>query len=578
MITENEFRLGCSCPVKVVHSRSGLARADTDDAFSALMRGENAKVQALAQALFPDAVPIRDATADAWKKTQAALSAGGIVMGAVLTGKSAQCRADFIEMEGLVVRIYTIVPKATDLERHRFGLEFAHHSGQVRREWREHFERIAFRISVAQELFPEHQIVPLIITPITRVPCAVEGMHKHFPEENGRLKIGNPLTGGEAFRLLRTVCVEKELAPMVSRVASRIELLDSLLASVPKPDLGYHCKKCEFRVPGKESGYDRCWGPLAHVEPHMFDLAYMYFVQDENGAPVANRLAREGRVNMHDIPDALIKGDYAGRQRMQIEGTTTGREIIRSELADSMATVEYPLHFLDIETIRSLVPVHRGSQVNELTLFQLSVHSRTTPDGELVHREWLNTAPSNPNRRFLAALRQAIGDQGTVCVWTRYEEMSFRELIAELVACGVDGEDFDWLRNFLVSDRLLDLNALCFEHYFHPLMRGRTSIKSVLPAVWSVDSPLKMMAPYRRFPAEPYSHLKSVGAVADGCAAMEAYLELQGQDFHPTAAEQLLKYCEVDTIAMAYVWDYWTWRLGQQTCGLSVHLTKGGVQ
>lgn len=310
----------------------------------------------------------------------------------------------------------------------------------------------------------------------------------------------------------------------------------------------------------------------------MFDLTHMYFVQDENGDPIANRLAREGRVSMHDIPSELIKGEYAARQRMQLEGTATEREIIRPELAEEMAAVDYPMHFLDIETVRSLVPVHRGAQVNELTLFQLSVHSRMSEGGELVHQAWLNTEPSNPSCRFLAALRKAIGDHGTVCVWTRYEEMSFRELVAGLIGCGVEGEDFDWLRNFLVSDRMLDLNALCFEHYFHPLMRGRTSIKSVLPAVWSVDSPVKTRAPYRQFPAEPYSHLKAAGAVADGCAAMEAYLQLQRQDFQPAAADQLLRYCEVDTIAMACVWDYWAWRLGQQTCGHSVHLTKGGVQ
>ena len=29
----------------------------------------------------------------------------------------------------------------------------------------------------------------------------------------------------------------------------------------------------------------------------------------------------------------------------------------------------------------------RGSRVNDLTIFQLSVHSRLTPDGKLVHRD-----------------------------------------------------------------------------------------------------------------------------------------------------------------------------------------------
>jgi len=574
MITEHEFGLGRSCPMKIVHSRAGLPRNDRHDSFAVWMRSENEKLRTLAQHLFPDAIR----TDGSWLKTQGALAVRRTVSGAALQGMQAECRVDFIEMDGAVVRFYTIVPRAIDMERHRFGLEFTHHSGRLRREWREHFERIAFRTMVAMELFPEHRIVPLIITPVTGVPCAVEGLHRHFSDEDGQLKIGDPLAAGEAFRLLRTICVEKEIAPMVGRVASRVEFLEALLANPLKPDIGYHCKKCEFRVSGTESGYENCWGPLARVVPHMFDLAYMFFIQDEDGAPIANRLAREGRVSMHDVPTELIRGDYAARQRMQLEGTVTGQEIIRPELAESMARAVYPLNFIDIETVRSWLPLHRGSRVNDLTIFQLSVHSRLTPDGKLVHRDWLNSEPSNPNQRFLRALRQAVGDEGTVFVWTRYEEMSFRELLTELIACGVEGADFDWLRDFLVSDRLFDLNKLCFDYYFHPLMRGRTSIKSVLPAVWSVDSPIKNTEPYRQFPIEPYAYLKSLGAVADGCAAMESYLELQRQDFHPAARGELLLYCKVDTLAMAYFWDFLAWRLGQKTSEEEASVVKGEVK
>jgi hypothetical protein len=59
---------------------------------------------------------------------------------------------------------------------------------------------------------------------------------------------------------------------------------------------------------------------------------------------------------------------------------------------------------------------------------------------------------------------------------------------------------------------------------------------------------------------------------------MEAYLELQRQNFLPAAAEQLLRYCEVDTIAMAYVWDYWAWRLVQQTREEEASVVKGEVK
>lgn len=109
----------------------------------------------------------------------------------------------------------------------------------------------------------------------------------------------------------------------------------------------------------------------------------------------------------------------------------------------------------------------------------------------------------------------------------------------------------------------MDLHALCFRYHFHPLMKGRTSIKSVLPALWSVDSPVKRRMPYAEFPSstDPYAALKSMDAISDGIMAMEGYLE-QLVSSGPKKAEvvaALERYCYVDTLAMCFVFDYWEW-------------------
>lgn len=573
MISESEYRFGRGCPTRILHARAGLQRAD--DSFAAWMREESGKVRALAGLLFPGAVEVVGGTPEAAaEETKDLLSAGRQVAGAVIKTDRAWCRVDHVSVEGPVLRLHAFVPKAVDLERHRCGLEFTTQSGRVRREWREHLEVAALRVWIARQAFPQARVVPLVVVPVTRVPCPVEHLHGCFEEEaDGRWVVSNRTTAESATGLLRIMSVAAECEPLVAEVEERVASLERFLEAPARPEIGYRCKKCEFRVPGRQSGFERCWGPLAHVQPHMFDLTYMYFIQEENGQPVANRLAREGHVSLWDIPRELIAGDYAARQRMQLDGTASGEEIIRPELAVAMAGAAYPLHFLDIETLRSLLPAHRGGMVNGLTLFQFSIHTRSAEDAELTHQEWLNTDPSDPNRRFLAALRRAIGDEGTVCIWTRYEEVSFRELLTELIGLGVEGEDFDWLRDFLVSGRLLDLNQLCFEHYFHPAMKGRTSIKVVLPAVWSVDSPVKARAPYHEFSVDPYTALKTEGAVGDGCAAMEAYLAMQSPERRPAMSAQLRRYCGIDTLAMAFVWDYWRWRLdgehAQKTASLA---------
>jgi hypothetical protein len=197
----------------------------------------------------------------------------------------------------------------------------------------------------------------------------------------------------------------------------------------------------------------------------------------------------------------------------------------------------------------------------------------------LEHFSWLNAEASDPNRRFLAALRSALGDTGTVLVWTHYEENSFCELLAELIGAGIEGQDFEWLTKLLTSGRILDMHELCFRHYWHPRMKGRTSIKVVLPAVWSGNSPVTNAAPYARFSDDPYTFLKSIGAVGDGCAAMEAYLAMQTPGRREEMAAELLRYCGIDTLAMVFVWDYWQWRLraGSNEATVDLGAAKGSI-
>ena len=102
-------------------------------------------------------------------------------------------------------------------------------------------------------------------------------------------------------------------------------------------------------------------------------------------------------------------------------------------------------------------------------------------------------------------------------------------------------------------------------------MAGRTSIKAVLPAVWSEASPIKSLPPYDEFPADtdPYAALKKAGQVAEGCGAMQAYLDvLSGSvEARDIAKAGLLRYNYVDTLAMCLIVDYWTFRLDEQRGG-----------
>ena len=145
---------------------------------------------------------------------------------------------------------------------------------------------------------------------------------------------------------------------------------------------------------------------------------------------------------------------------------------------------------------------------------------------------------------------------------------------------------------------MVDLNKLALRCYFHPMTQARTSIKKVLPAVLSTSQLLKEQysKPIGPSPAslnfpedftwfemtpdavtDPYILLKRFAEqkfkefnkriseenllIADGGAASMAYARLQFEDL-PTnerqmIEESLLRYCELDTLAMVMIMKAW---------------------
>lgn len=569
MITEAEFTLSRTCMTKIRHLRDHLPRNDRDTSFSKWLNSEASKLKTVAGHLFPTSNKITGklttVTAD---RSRDALKTDGIVAGAVFATGEAICRVDYVEREGMVLRLYSIITKCVTSERLSLCQEFCYRSGMMRSEWRDSLELVALRVRLAQDTFPDLRIVPFVVAPLRDATCDLEGLHNCLSPD---ASLPEKSFGTIATALLKIINVAQVCQGLHVEVEKRLtEIAHAAEVPIP-PVIGYKCKKCEFRVTDNGSGFDQCWGPLARVTPHMFDLAYMYFIQDLNGRPVADRLAQEGRVCLWDIPEEQIVGDYAPRELLQMDGTEAGTEIIDPALLKDMNAVPYPRHFLDIETIRSLLPVHRGSKVNGLTLFQFSVHIQNSAGEPYEHKAWLNAEHSDPNCRFLTALRNALGDAGSVLVWTHYEEQSFAELLTELLLSGETNHDLAWLRDLLSSGRIVDMHKMCFSYYWHPLMAGRTSIKIVLPAIWGERSPLKDSIFFRDFPSnrDPYSALSSEGTVSDGCGAMTAYLEVLSatREAADRAKGELLRYCWVDTLAMVAIWEYWHFRLVTLTAG-----------
>ena len=262
------------------------------------------------------------------------------------------------------------------------------------------------------------------------------------------------------------------------------------------------------------------------------------------------------------------------RQRRQIECTRAGATWIGPNLQSKIDGLVYPLHFIDFEVSRLALPYHARMRPYGQVVFQWSCHRVESPGAVPTHREWLNTSDVWPNAAFAGALREAIGDVGTVLTWSSYEEGRLKEIVRELPTFGADNPDLvSWIGG-VISSRMVDLHDWAKYDFFHPAMRGRTSIKVVLDALWESDERMRDQftdwtgmrssaaeGPYHALPALAINGVPQ--DVREGTGAIRAYEAMMyGVERTDAVARNawralLLQYCRLDTLSMVLAFEYW---------------------
>jgi hypothetical protein len=279
----------------------------------------------------------------------------------------------------------------------------------------------------------------------------------------------------------------------------------------------------------------------------------------------------------------------------------------------------YPLHFIDFETTQVAIPFNRGMAPYEGIAFQFS-HHRVDSDGRIAHAgQYLHCRPGEfPSFDFLRALKEELeGEEGTIFRYAAHENTYLNIIYNQLQQADRGevpdrGELCRWIttvahptkRNrgaWVPGSRdMVDQCELVERYFYHPATGGSISLKKVLPAVlgsseylqrkysqpiygrgleipslnfenWSWirwDEEGGPVDPYRLLPPvfeeaeeEDLGHLVSDPKLADGAAAMIAYARMQftemGEAERQAIRQALLKYCELDTLAMVMLWEYW---------------------
>lgn len=106
-----------------------------------------------------------------------------------------------------------------------------------------------------------------------------------------------------------------------------------------------------------------------------------------------------------------------------------GGEYLARELEDELKRAEYPIHFLDFETLAPAIPRYAGTSPYQTIPFQWSDHI-LHPDGIVNHREYLRTEDKDPREEFARTLLEALGEKRSIFIYTSYEVGSSKGLLS----------------------------------------------------------------------------------------------------------------------------------------------------
>jgi hypothetical protein len=396
-----------------------------------------------------------------------------------------------------------------------------------------------------------------------------------------RLDLVTEVSVAEEVAMLRGD-VEAAAAYFEARLDAPLEVFTDGL------ERGSKCARCEFRATADgKNGFAECWGRLADASPHMLELYSIGTAKAPDRSPLVEWMIGQGTASLLDIPlDGVVSKDNnpagtAARQRRQIEQTKLGEIYLGPDLRPNIERLcgSGPVHFIDFETSRLALPYHKGMRPYGLVAFQWSAHAVDSLGDEPQHREWLNTTDIWPNQSFAESLREAVGDEGPVLTWTHFEGTTLKQIVADLASFEREAPDLVRWMTDVFERRIVDLHDWARRDYYHPGMRGRTSIKVVLEALWKSDPMMRQQfEAWAGLPADPakdpYLALPPVEIhetlqdVHEGTGAMRAYQEMMyGADKNDPDARAkwsalLTQYCRLDTLSMVLILEHWRRQVG----------------
>jgi hypothetical protein len=299
-------------------------------------------------------------------------------------------------------------------------------------------------------------------------------------------------------------------------IEERIEDMLGIIKSKKEPlcNIGIYCSdpyECAIK--------DECWEEVP--EHSVFDFYSMRKKQCFD-------LYDDGIRCLDEVPDEVKLNDKQKIQRLLAGNGEVHKD--DKNIKNFLDNLEYPIYYLDFETINPAIPKFDGMKPYQRIPFQFSLHIQKEKGGDVEHFSFLADGVDDPRPKFMQALKDNLGNKGSVLVYNQAFEKGVMNECADTLP-----EFREWLDENILP-RIKDLwDVFRNFWYYDSRQKGSASIKYVLPVMSDLS----------------YKNLNHVQKGDEASYQWEriTFLENVSDEEKKKIRDALEEYCCLDTLA-----------------------------
>ncbi|RME17003.1 MAG: DUF2779 domain-containing protein, partial [Bdellovibrio sp.] len=518
-LTKSRFKLGLECPTKLFYTKKKeYLDQKIEDPFLKALADGGYQVGELAKQYFKGGYDIADLDYDlAKQKTDELLKKENvIVFEPAIQFENLFIRIDILIKRGKCFELIEVKSKSFDSHEEE---PFLNKNGTLSSSWKPYLYDVAFQKYVLQRAFPDSTIATYLMMVDKNAKCPVDGLNQKFRivrDQSNRkgVRVSSCLTEEDLKEkiliqvpvdfYLEKIYQEKDFEGFgrsffetVSFLAEKYEKDEKV-----KPQIGSHCKKCEFQCSieeeqqGFKNGFKECWSEVLGWSDADFKEPTILEIWNFKNK---DRLIKQGTLKLREVTlfDINIKPNLkkpglstTERQWLQVKKAKERDStpyIDARGLKKEMDQWKFPLHFIDFETTAVAIPFYKGLRPYEGVAFQFS-HHVVYEDGTVEHKgQFLNATPGEfPNFSFIRALKKELDqDEGTIFNYATHENSFLNYIYNQLETFQIEGREE--LKAFIKmiskstgksvekwegKRNMVDLYDLVKRYYYDPYTKG----------------------------------------------------------------------------------------------------------